>query len=113
MRKELCSYIWYYDEKSIGHIIGHICRTWKKQVEEESVKVGLRREDALCRSKWSAGMIQIAVGLSGIRPPSLVGKTTRLLTLVCLSPINTLTNRICFTKNITYLKIILHNTEEP
>ena len=22
--------------------------TWKKQVEEESVKVGLRREDALC-----------------------------------------------------------------
>ena len=24
-------------------------RTWKKQVEKESVKVGLRREDALCR----------------------------------------------------------------
>ena len=24
--------------------------TWKKQVEEESIKVGLRREDALCRS---------------------------------------------------------------
>ena len=23
-------------------------RTWKKQVEEESVNVGLRREDALC-----------------------------------------------------------------
>ena len=23
-------------------------RTWKNQVEEESVKVGLRREDALC-----------------------------------------------------------------
>ena len=23
-------------------------RTWKKQVEEESVKVGLSREDALC-----------------------------------------------------------------
>ena len=23
-------------------------RTWKKQVEEESVKVGLRREDTLC-----------------------------------------------------------------
>ena len=31
-------------------------RTWKKQVEEESVKVGLRREDALCRSKWSVGV---------------------------------------------------------
>ena len=23
-------------------------RTWKRQVEEESVKVGLRRKDALC-----------------------------------------------------------------
>ena len=38
-------------------------RTWKKQVEEESVKVDLRREDALCRSKWSVGINQIAVGL--------------------------------------------------
>ena len=28
-------------------------RTWKKQIEEESMKVGLRREDAHCRSKWS------------------------------------------------------------
>ena len=27
-------------------------RTWKKQVEEEPVKIGLRREDAFCRSKW-------------------------------------------------------------
>ena len=31
-------------------------RTWKKQVEEESEKVCLRREDALCRSKWSVGV---------------------------------------------------------
>ena len=38
-------------------------RTWKRQVEEESVKVGLRREDALCRSKWSVGVNQIAAGL--------------------------------------------------
>ena len=36
---------------------------WKKQVEEESMKVGLRRKDALCRSKWSAGVNKIAVGL--------------------------------------------------
>ena len=27
---------------------GRLKRTWKKQVEEESVKVGLRSEDALC-----------------------------------------------------------------
>ena len=35
---------------------GRLKRTWKKQVEEESVKVGLRREDALCRSKWCIGI---------------------------------------------------------
>ena len=38
-------------------------RTWKKQVEEESVKVGLRRADAIYRSKWSVGINQIAAGL--------------------------------------------------
>ena len=37
-------------------------RTWKRQVEEESMKVGLRREDALCRSKWSVGVNKIASG---------------------------------------------------
>ena len=35
----------------------------EKWDEEESVKVGLRREDAMCRSKWSAGINQIAGGL--------------------------------------------------
>ena len=35
-------------------------RTWKKQVEK---KVGLRREDALCRSKWSVGVNKIPAGL--------------------------------------------------
>ena len=38
-------------------------KTWRMQVEEESVKVGLRREDTVCRSKWSVGVLQIAVGL--------------------------------------------------
>ena len=38
-------------------------RMWKGQVEEESMKAGLRREGALCRSKWSVGVIKIAVGL--------------------------------------------------
>ena len=42
---------------------GQVKRTWKKLVEEESVKVGLRREDALCRSKWRVGIDQIAAGL--------------------------------------------------
>ena len=38
-------------------------RTWKMKVEEEHVKVGLRREDAICRSNWIVGVIQIAAGL--------------------------------------------------
>ena len=42
---------------------GRLKRTWKKQVEEESMKVGLRRKDALCRSKWSVGVNKIAAGL--------------------------------------------------
>ena len=37
--------------------------TLKKRVEEESVKVGLTREDALCPSKWSVGVNHIAAGL--------------------------------------------------
>ena len=57
-------------------------RTWKKQVEEESVKVDLRREDVPCWSKWSVGVDQIAVGLRWIWPPSLVGDATRLWTSV-------------------------------
>ena len=38
-------------------------RTWKRQVEEESVKVGLKMEDVFCRSKWSVGVSMIAAGL--------------------------------------------------
>ena len=30
----------------------------EKQVEEESVKVGLRKEDVLCRSMWSVGWVE-------------------------------------------------------
>ena len=30
------------------------------KVEEESVKVGLKRKDALCRSNWRIGVNQIA-----------------------------------------------------
>ena len=52
-------------------------RTWKKQVEEESVKVGVRMEEALYQSKCSVGINQIAAGLRYIWTPSLVGDITR------------------------------------
>ena len=35
-------------------------RTWRREVEEESVKIGLRRVDGLCRSKWCVGINKIA-----------------------------------------------------
>ena len=38
-------------------------RTWKRQVEEESAKVGLKRKDAFCRSKWNDDVNKIAAGL--------------------------------------------------
>ena len=38
-------------------------RSWKRQVEEESVTVGLWWEDVLCRSMWSVGVYMIAAGL--------------------------------------------------
>ena len=47
--------------------------TWKKQVEEESMKVGLRMEDVLCQSIWCVDINRVAAGLMCIWPPSLVG----------------------------------------
>ena len=41
------------------------------------MKVGLRREDALCRSMLSVGIDKIAAGLRRIWQPSLIGDTTR------------------------------------
>ena len=34
----------------------------KEDMDKESVYVGLRREDALCHSKWSVGVDKIAAG---------------------------------------------------
>ena len=42
---------------------GRPWRTWRNQVWEESEKVGLRRKNAHCRSKWSVGNNQIVVRL--------------------------------------------------
>ena len=38
-------------------------KTWKKQVEEETEKVGLKKEDALRRDKWKNGVREIAEGM--------------------------------------------------
>ena len=38
-------------------------RTCKSKFDEKSMKCGLRRKDALCRSKWSIGVNKIAAGL--------------------------------------------------
>ena len=38
-------------------------RLLKKQVEEERLKVGLRRKDAVCSSQWSVNVTKISAGL--------------------------------------------------
>ena len=68
---------------------------WKKQVEEESAKVGLRRKDAPCRSKWSVGVIQIAAGLRQIGHPHLL-RTLPHIKHWCLSSITTFLNMTKF-----------------
>ena len=38
-------------------------RMWNEQVVDEGMKDGLRRNDALCCSKWSVDVNKIAAGL--------------------------------------------------
>ena len=38
-------------------------KTWKKQVEEETEKIGLKNEDALRQDKWRDGVRAIAEGM--------------------------------------------------
>ena len=59
---------WSHLEKGIDFEVegkrekGRVKRTRKNQVKEESVKVGLRREDALQHSKWNVSVNKIAAG---------------------------------------------------
>ena len=43
--------------------IGMPKKTWKKQVENKNMKIGLNKEDAVCRSKWIVGVNLIATRL--------------------------------------------------
>ena len=38
-------------------------KTWRKQVEEETEKIGLKKEDALNRAMWRDGVRAIAEGM--------------------------------------------------
>ena len=38
-------------------------KTWKKQVEKETEKIGLKKEDALNRDKWRHRVRAIAEGM--------------------------------------------------
>ena len=67
----------------------------------------MRREDSLCRSEWSDGVNQIAVGLRCIWPPSLV-ETTRFYRLVSLSTIVCSSCRYITSNNI--LSLLSHAT---
>ena len=45
-------------------------QTWKKQVEENIKKIGLRVEKATDRARWREGVEAIAEGMRCIRPSS-------------------------------------------
>ena len=51
---------------------GRLKRTWQYQFEEEGMKVRLRRENELCRSKFIVGVCQIATWLGEFGHPHLV-----------------------------------------
>ena len=57
----------------------------EKEFEEKSMKVDLRRKNALCCSKWSVSIKTIAAGSRCIWPPSLIRDATSFETLVCFS----------------------------
>ena len=42
---------------------GRSKKTWKKQVEEEMEKIGLKKEDVLNRDKWRDGKQAIVEGM--------------------------------------------------
>ena len=49
-------------------------KTWKKQLKEETEKIGLKKEDALNRAKWKDGVQAIAEKMGWIRPSLLRGQ---------------------------------------
>ena len=55
-----------------------------KQVEDESVKVGLCMEVAFSLSKWIGGGIQITTLLRSIWPPSLFADTPGCITRISI-----------------------------
>ena len=53
-------------------------KTWKKQVEEETEKIGLKKEDALRRDKWRRSARNCR--RNGVNPPSLLKGKHRIKT---------------------------------
>ena len=47
-------------EVSVERKRGRLKETWKKQVEEETEKIGFKKEDVLNRPKWKNGVQTIA-----------------------------------------------------
>ena len=50
-------------EVSVKKKRGRPKKTWKKQVKEETEKIGLKKEDAFRRDKWRDGVRAIAEGI--------------------------------------------------
>ena len=59
-------------------------KTWIKQTEQESMKIGLSREDVFCRSKWIVGVNPVVTRFRCIWLAALVGITVVFYTVVFL-----------------------------
>ena len=46
--------------------------TWKKQVEEHTNQIGLKKEDAIDRTKWRDGVYKLSKNMRLIWPPALM-----------------------------------------
>ena len=45
--------------------------TWEKQVKEHIDQIGLKKEDAIDRTKWRDSIYKLSRNMRGIRPPAL------------------------------------------
>ena len=59
--------------------------TWKRQVEEHTNQIELKREDAIDRVKWRNGVYELSRSTRSIRPPALTRTKPDLKSWISLS----------------------------
>ena len=74
------------DFKEAGRIgRGRPNMTWKRQVKEDTNKIGLKMENPIDRAKWRNGVYELSRITRRIRPPALTQTTPDLKKWIFLS----------------------------